>query len=71
MSRIFGLAVTQIFNLLYRRFSTCWPSDFKRANDSDMIYGGPAADYKSAIQEIENLRYDLRQTAAFLPPTRP
>jgi hypothetical protein len=38
------LSVTPIFNLLYRRFATCRPTP---------------ADYKSAIRQIENLRYEL------------
>jgi len=45
MRPIVGL-VAQICNLLYRRFLTCWRKPIRRV-----------ADYKSAIQQIENLRY--------------
>ena len=43
--------VAQIFNLLYRRFSTCWPQPLTRR----------AADYKSAIQ---NLRWRVLRWVA-------
>src|SRR5690242_6144229 len=46
--------VAQTSSLLYRRFLTCWSS--KRVPE--------AADYKSAIQQIKNLRYG--QTLATL-----
>jgi hypothetical protein len=39
--------VAQICNLLYRRFAACWPLEFCSRS----------ADYKSAIQQIKNLRY--------------
>jgi hypothetical protein len=41
--------VAQICNLPYRRFSTCRPLEFSSRY----------ADYKSAIQQISNLRYEL------------
>jgi len=31
---------------------------------------GRSADYKSAIRQITNLRYDARETAFFFPPAR-
>ena len=43
-------AVAQIFNLLYRRFVTCQRSSLSEA----------PADYKSAIQQVINLRYGDR-----------
>jgi hypothetical protein len=50
--------VAQIFYLLYRRFATCWPHDGMRAPDpKDLCTFRRFADYKSAIQQIENLRY--------------
>jgi hypothetical protein len=53
--------VAQIFNLLYRRPSACRARVIKCAGDSKLIPGQPPADYKSATQHIENLRYLLRQ----------
>src|SRR6266581_3586442 len=50
--RIFH-TVAQIFNLLYRRIAFCRASANNRARSA---FGQPA-DYKSAIQQIENLRY--------------
>jgi hypothetical protein len=49
--------VMQIFNLLKRRFSTCWRSDSIDRS----------ADYKSAIGQIENLHY--KQLLRWLAPT--
>src|SRR5512140_1809998 len=51
----FGLpeGVAQTCNLLYRRFSTCWSPERVQAS----------ADYKSAIQQITNLRYFSSWTA--------
>jgi len=47
-------AVAPIFNRLYRGFSTRWPHDLPRA-----------ADCKSAIQQIINLRYAIGIRAAW------
>jgi len=49
--------VAQIFNLLYRRLGACWPHDLEGSVDSAATFVRTPADYKSAIQQIENLRY--------------
>ena len=50
--------VTQIFNLPYRRFSTCERPDETNAPARDER----SADCKSAIQQITNLRYPTPET---------
>jgi hypothetical protein len=50
--------VAQIFNLLYRRFLICRRYERMRFADSGASHPlGRPADSKSAIQQIENLRY--------------
>jgi hypothetical protein len=51
--------VAQIFNLLYRRFLICEPHRL-----SKRVSISTAADYKSAIRQIENLRYAIRISGA-------
>ena len=56
--RTYGaFSVAQIFNLLYRRFSTCLAQEHKRCDDLGAIPVRTPADYKSAMQQIKNLRY--------------
>jgi hypothetical protein len=46
--------VAQILNLLYRRFVICEARDISKRSTIPT-----PADYKSAIQQIRNLRYSL------------
>ena len=74
------LLVAQFSNLLYRRFSTCWRYESPGALVLAKARAIRAsADWKSAIQQIGNLRYNTLSTvsrflsiasllAAFLPP---
>jgi hypothetical protein len=50
-------SVAQIFNLLYRKLAACWPHDLQCSGDSAAIAVRTPADYKSAMQQIEHLRY--------------
>ena len=56
--------VTQIFNLLYRRFSTCVASIVP----DRLLNFVSSADYKSAIQQIKNLRYGIVVVSLLLVP---
>src|SRR5207245_1989727 len=57
----------QIFSLPYRRFLTCWQIDLTRASAKPNTATHPTpADCKSAIQQIENLRYELASLRAQL-----
>jgi hypothetical protein len=56
-------SVAQICNLLYRRIAFCGTSaSAKRARTF-----GPSADYKSAIRQITNLRYEVALYAKHIP----
>jgi hypothetical protein len=52
------LLIAKIFNRPYRRFSTCCRHEVSRAlPNANTAPVSDSADCKSAIQQIENLRY--------------
>jgi hypothetical protein len=55
-AKIPGAVVAQICNLLFRRIVSCWATDCPSTPKSLR-----PADCKSAIRQIENLRYEVAQ----------